>query len=120
MSCAENLDLSYSFIGHEQAISGSVTVQKLREEIDDSTESRHLALIRSANDSATDMEIYKHRAHGFMAKEPIKKNEVLDVIKPWWDAQFPRTQALLGNDSTPEHSLNDAMDYVPSADDIEE
>ena len=82
----ENLDLSD---GMQKTISGSLSVQKLREELDEETESRMLVLIRSANDSATDVETYKARAHGFMQKEPIKKGEVLDSIQPWWDARFP-------------------------------
>ena len=82
----ENLDLSD---GMQKTISGSLSVQRLREELDEETESRMLVLIRSANDSATDVETYKARAHGFMQKEPIKKGEVLDSIQPWWDARFP-------------------------------
>jgi len=113
----ENLDLGGGF-GHEQTISGSETVQKLREQLDEKSESRLLALIRSANDSTTDVKLYKSRAHGFMPKEPIKKNEVLDVIKPWWDARF--TTEAEDQDPMAEDSTNDDMEYGPSPHDIEE
>jgi signal transduction histidine kinase len=112
----ENLDMSD---GMQKTISGSLSVQRLREELDEETESRMLVLIRSANDSASDVETYKSRAHGFMRKEPIKKGEVLDVIQPWWDARFPPDGEELG-DSQLIDKCSDGLEYGPSSSDIEE
>jgi signal transduction histidine kinase len=86
----ENLDI-VSGGAHHQTVSGSLCVSKLLSELDYSTEKRLLALIRSANDSARDIEIYKSRAHGFLLKEPIQKGGALDLIKPWWLSRFPET-----------------------------
>lgn len=86
----ENLDIEDGGARH-QTVSGSMCVQKLREQLDSGTESRLLALIRSANDSLSDIDLYKSRAHGFLLKEPIQSGKVLDVIRPWWVQRFPQS-----------------------------
>mmetsp|Transcript_226 Transcript_226/g.316 ORF Transcript_226/g.316 Transcript_226/m.316 type:complete len:1086 (+) Transcript_226:192-3449(+) len=74
---------------HKQTISGSMAVQNLRDSLSEYEESRLLTLIRSANDSAEDIAVYQERAHGFLAKAPIQKDKVLELLEPWWNDRFP-------------------------------
>ncbi|CAB9514587.1 expressed unknown protein [Seminavis robusta] len=76
-----------------KTISGSCSVQKLRESLEPRDESRLLSLIRSANDSLHEQRLYQERAHGFISKGPIKQGNLLDVIKPWWKRRFAATTA---------------------------
>merc|ERR1711957_907920 len=81
----ENLDVDDSHI----TISGSQMVSKIRARLLPDQERRILALIRSANDSATDVAIYNSRAHGYLPKSPIKQgNGVLGQIAPPWLERF--------------------------------
>lgn len=92
-------------------------MQKLRQQLDYGAERRLLALIRSANDSASDLELYKARAHGFLLKEPMRKGKVLDAIKPYWTKRF----LIRGSRSSSSFSQNladDSFVYGPSTDDI--
>ena len=112
----ENLDIVDGGATH-QTVSGSLCVQKLRQQLDYGAERRLLALIRSANDSASDLELYKARAHGFLLKEPMRKGKVLDAIKPYWTRRF----LLRGSRSSSSFSQNlgdDSLLYGPSTDDI--
>jgi signal transduction histidine kinase len=70
-------------------VSGSLCIQKILKQLEPAQSSRVLALVRSANDSATDIERYNDRAHGYLLKAPIDKNGVLNTIKPWWLRRFP-------------------------------
>jgi signal transduction histidine kinase len=69
-------------------VSGSLCIQKILERLEPAQSSRVLALVRSANDSAKDIERYKIRAHGYLLKAPIDKMGVLNTIKPWWLRRF--------------------------------
>ena len=84
----ENLDIIDGGTRH-QTVSGSLCVEKILSELDTASEKRLLALVRSANDSSSDIETYKSRAHGFLLKEPMKREGVLHSIRPWWLSRFP-------------------------------
>lgn len=84
----ENLDILEGG-AHQKTVSGSLCVKRLREQMDPADEKRLLALVRSANDSAEDVALYKSRAHGFLPKAPIQKDRVLELIQPWWAERFP-------------------------------
>ena len=96
-------------------VSGSLCVEKLRENMDEATESRLLALIRSANDSAKDLELYRNRAHGYILKEPVKDQSLLDIIKPWWIERFPNSKRR----ASAKYTRGDSDGCGPSAKDIE-
>lgn len=83
----ENLDI----IDHEDTqhtISGSLCIRQLRDELSGSEESRVLALVRSANDTTSDIAIYNSRAHGFICKAPVQKSKILEVLAPLWARRF--------------------------------
>ena len=73
-------------------MSGSLCVENIRKRLPTQLERRLFALIRSANDSTTDITIYESRAHGFLPKQPVKKDKVLDVLAPLWNNRFPPAQ----------------------------
>ena len=50
------------------------------------------ALVRSANDSSSDIAIYCDRAHGFLPKAPIKRDKVSETLAPMWFKRFPQAQ----------------------------
>jgi len=111
----ENLDIEVSDGEPQTTVSGSKCVKQLRQRLDPETESRLLALIRSANDSLSDIELYNSRAHGYLLKEPIKQDRVLEAIRPWWDSRFASSQRRSS------FSLQKAMAvdvYKPSAGEI--
>jgi len=87
----ENLDVQEEYVVTSQAtVSGSGAVAEIRGRLLPDQERRLLALIRSANDSASDVAIYNSRAHGYLPKTPVKQNLVLEVLAPLWLARFPR------------------------------
>ena len=82
----ENLDIVEGG-AVSKTISGSVLAQKLRESLDD--DSRLLSLVRSANDSDEETQLYQSRAHAFLSKGPLRTGKnLLDEIKPWWKRRF--------------------------------
>jgi hypothetical protein len=50
-------------------------------------ESRMLALIRSANDSVKEVELYQSRGHGFLLKGPMKKGGLLEESKLFFNVR---------------------------------
>jgi hypothetical protein len=113
----ENLDIVDGGACH-QTVSGSLSVQTLISELDEKTEQRLLALIRSVNDSDSDIEQYVARAHGFLLKEPIKKDGILDLVKPFWSKRFP---SIDGSNERSSHMVENDLDvYGPSTEDIRE
>ena len=68
--------------------SGSFSIHQLRKALASQDEKRMLALIRSANDSVQEVEMYQARAHGFLLKGPMKKGGFLEEIRPWWIRRF--------------------------------
>jgi hypothetical protein len=88
----ENLDVAGDDATKLITISGSECVEKIRSRLPEKLEKRMLALIRSANDSTSDVAIYKSRAHAFMPKAPIKKGGVLESLAPQWLHRFPLSE----------------------------
>lgn len=84
----ENLDVQDAK-GNHKTISGSELVLKLRNELDPELEARLLALVRSANDSFTDVAIYMTRSHGFFPKAPVSRDKVFEILGPLWRQRFP-------------------------------
>mmetsp|Transcript_20457 Transcript_20457/g.30136 ORF Transcript_20457/g.30136 Transcript_20457/m.30136 type:complete len:987 (+) Transcript_20457:1-2961(+) len=83
----ENLDITEGAT-HQDTVSGSRCVEKMREILLPEDERRILTLVRSANDSAKDISLYKQRAHGFLPKAPIRRDRVLEMIAPLWIQRF--------------------------------
>ena len=84
----ENLDVTDEASKHT-TISGSQLVENIRLRLLPEQEKLLVALIRSANDSSSDVAIYNARAHGFLPKAPIKKANVLETLAPLWMARYP-------------------------------
>ena len=84
----ENLDVTDEASRHI-TISGSQLVESIRSRLLPEQERDLIALIRSANDSSSDVAIYKARAHGFLPKAPIKKGNVLETLAPLWLSRYP-------------------------------
>lgn len=93
----ENLDIVDEASKHV-TISGSQLVENIRSLLLPEQEKMLVALIRSANDSSSDVAIYKSRAHGFIPKAPIKKGNVLEALAPLWIARYP-LQSIIDDDS---------------------
>ena len=70
----------------------SLCVENIRKRLTPVQESRMMALVRSANDSSSDIAIYCDRAHGFLPKAPIKRDKVCETLAPMWFARFPQSQ----------------------------
>ncbi|KAL7549040.1 hypothetical protein ACHAWF_012302 [Thalassiosira exigua] len=86
----ENLD--YQDGGKHMTISGSLCAANIRRSLSSKLERRMFILIRSANDSSSDIAIYNARAHGFLPKAPIKPAKIKEVIAPLWLKRFPPSQ----------------------------
>ncbi|KAL9191341.1 hypothetical protein ACHAXT_001047 [Thalassiosira profunda] len=84
----ENLDVMDEASKHV-TISGSQLVETIRQSLLPEQEMKLVALVRSANDSASDVAIYKSRSHGFLPKAPIKRGNVLETLAPLWLARYP-------------------------------
>ncbi len=92
----ENLDVHDNEIAaaKEGTISGSMCVLKFRKRLSSDQESRILTLIRSANDSGNDLEVYTSRAHGFLPKSPIKPSRTLEELAPLWLNRFSSSTTI--------------------------
>ncbi|KAL7524615.1 hypothetical protein ACHAXR_001381, partial [Thalassiosira sp. AJA248-18] len=84
----ENLDVVNEDSQHE-SISGSICVESIRKVLPPELEKRMFALVRSANNSSTDISIYNSRAHGFLPKAPIRREKVNETLAPLWLKRFP-------------------------------
>ena len=89
----ENLDIVEDATRHV-TLSGSLFIESIRCQLLPDQEHRVLALIRSANDSSQDVAIYKSRAHGFLPKEPIKREGVMEMLAPIWERRYPSSTAV--------------------------
>mmetsp|Transcript_36823 Transcript_36823/g.78511 ORF Transcript_36823/g.78511 Transcript_36823/m.78511 type:complete len:1179 (+) Transcript_36823:87-3623(+) len=103
----ENLDVVDEASRHV-TISGSQLVENIRSRLLPEYEAKLVALIRSANDSLSDVAIYKSRAHGFLPKAPIKKANVLETLAPLWIARYPQ-QTAVDDDSQSQYSIGDSF-----------
>lgn len=95
----ENLDIVDEAAKHT-TISGSLLVENIRLRLLPEQERLLLSLVRSANDSASDIAVYKARAHGFLAKAPIKKGSVLEVLAPLWFSRYPPQEKRIDEDDS--------------------
>jgi len=84
----ENLDYGIEDGGEHIALSGSVIMQGILDELEPEQERRVLALVRSANDSTADVARYTERTHGFFPKAPMQKDRVREIIAPLWAERF--------------------------------
>mmetsp|Transcript_126436 Transcript_126436/g.354044 ORF Transcript_126436/g.354044 Transcript_126436/m.354044 type:complete len:962 (+) Transcript_126436:88-2973(+) len=83
----ENLD--YGGTGEEVVImSGSKVMKDILTALPPEDERRILALIRSANDSTSDLAIYVSRAHGFFPKAPMTQDRLREMMAPLWAERF--------------------------------
>lgn len=83
----ENLDFRGDD-GKQVVLSGSLITEAILKEMTPSQESRVLALVRSANDSAEDMAVYCKRTHGFFPKAPVNRDRVREVLASLWKNRF--------------------------------
>lgn len=107
----ENLDVMDEASKHI-TISGSELVENIRSRLLPEYEAKLVALIRSANDSSSDIAIYNSRAHGFLPKAPIKKGNVLEALAPLWLARYPQQSGM--DDDQSQRSRGDSMSSTES------
>lgn len=88
----ENLDVENDGPSKHEAISGSLCVENIRRRLSPDAERRVLALVRSANDSTSDVSIYNKRAHGFLPKAPIRREKINETLAPLWMKRFPLSE----------------------------
>jgi hypothetical protein len=116
----ENLDIVDGY--RHQTISGSQLISQIRQDLEPDEERRILALVRSANDSADDVALYKSRAHGFLCKAPLKKESVVQMMSPVWKERFPSQRNLTRAESTGSDTnfvnVTEQMTFTPTADDL--
>lgn len=108
----ENLDVVPNGGVDIETVSGSKLIEQLRRDLEPELESRILALVRSANDSTRDIEIYLKRAHGFLLKEPLKKGQFVEAIRPWWGKRFPHQTQVFSDRSAEEEVLGPLPDDI--------
>eukprot|EP00804_Cyclotella_cryptica_P001959 CCRYP_007386-RB/>CCRYP_007386-RB protein AED:0.39 eAED:0.39 QI:0/-1/0/1/-1/0/1/0/320 len=94
----ENLDVVDEAARHK-TISGSQLVESIRLLLLPEQERFLTSLIRSANDAASDVAIYKARAHGFLPKAPLKKENVLETLAHLWMTRYPLNKTGIDEDS---------------------
>jgi len=112
----ENLELSDDMASHG-TIFGSECIKRIRNTLQPDQEKRMLALVRSANDSQQDLEIYNTRAHGYMPKVPLQVMSVREMVAPLWTKRFPLVKADVepnkGSDSE-----DDDITRIPSIENL--
>merc|ERR1719401_24420 len=102
--------------------SGSQCVHNIRNRLPEELEARVLALVRSVNDSVSDIAIYNERAHGFLPKAPIRCEQVNKIIAPLWMKRFPLSDFgdLPVFDTSHEITSNVSEELACSSNDIAE
>ena len=84
----ENLDIQQD--GSRLVVSGSQTIVELRRMLSaEGLEGKLLAIVRSASDSSAEVAVFRGRAHGFIAKLPLRRDTVLRTLAPIWLDRFP-------------------------------
>ncbi len=116
----ENLDVVDESSGTDESISGSVCVENIRRRLPYELERRLFALVRSANDSTSDIAIYNNRAHGFLPKAPIRREKVTETLAPLWLKRFPPAQFgdSVAYDNADESESTTSEELACSAQDI--
>jgi len=75
----ENLDLKWP---STETISGSYMAHCVRKELPLEADARLLALVRSSNDSESDLKLYLDRTHGFLNKAPAEPERIA-ILRMW-------------------------------------
>ena len=116
----ENLDVVDEKSGADTSISGSVCVENIRRRLPYELERRLFALVRSANDSTSDIAIYNDRAHGFLPKAPIRREKVMEILAPLWLKRYPPAQFgdSVAYDTSDESESTTSEELACSAQDI--
>ena len=107
----ENLEMG-STISDHGTISGSECIKRIRSELDESQESRMLALVRSANDSPDDLALYESRAHGYMPKVPLRGINVREMVSPLWKKRFPQSSEVSDSKSDGDMSRIESIENL--------
>ncbi|GAX19500.1 hypothetical protein FisN_19Hh075 [Fistulifera solaris] len=94
----ENLDFGKSN-EKPHVMSGSLLMQDILKLMSPTEEQHVLALVRSANDSAEETELYCARTHGFFPKGPLQRDRVREILAPLWADRFMRTDLLTASSS---------------------
>jgi signal transduction histidine kinase len=84
----ENLDFLEAD-SEQVVLSGSAILKEILHNLPPKDEARVLVLVRSANDSAEDVERYVERTHGFFPKAPMQQERIREILEPLWNKRFP-------------------------------
>eukprot|EP00523_Entomoneis_sp_CCMP467_P022964 CAMPEP_0168827680 /NCGR_PEP_ID=MMETSP0727-20121128/122_1 /TAXON_ID=265536 /ORGANISM="Amphiprora sp., Strain CCMP467" /LENGTH=1091 /DNA_ID=CAMNT_0008880851 /DNA_START=70 /DNA_END=3342 /DNA_ORIENTATION=- len=87
----ENLDYSNGEESGFMMRSGSKLMEGILAKLQHEKRDRLLVLVRSANDSADDIETYTSRTHGFFPKTSTKRADVLEVLEAAWVGRFGKS-----------------------------
>jgi hypothetical protein len=82
----ENLD--YDVDGVSKRLSGSSHSEKALKKLSPEMLARTIVLMRSANDSDSDVAMYKKRTHGFFPKASMQKRQIIERLAPAWQERF--------------------------------
>ena len=99
----ENLDFTAG-TGENVIMSGSRVMKDVLSSLSRDQERRIFALVRSANDSATDIAGYMSRTHGFFPKAPMNQDRARETLAPLWIQRF----------ASPEDAANKSQSDVDS------
>jgi len=89
----ENLDFKDGD-GKTLMLSGSKLVADALKSLAPGKERQILALVRSANDSLSDVDLYRRRAHGFFPKVPMQKEKIRELLAPLWVSRFGKEEYI--------------------------
>jgi len=91
--CIVDENLDYGEKGQEVVImSGSRILKDILTALPPEMERRVCALVRSANDSASDLATYLDRTHGFFPKAPMDRDRIREILAPLWAERFQNSQ----------------------------
>jgi hypothetical protein len=98
----ENLDFLEAD-SEQVVLSGSNVLKEILHNLPPEDEARVLVLVRSANDSAKDVERYVERTHGFFPRALMQQERIREILEPLWNKRFPvkkqvRSPSRLGNE----------------------
>ena len=71
-------------------ISGSLTMKKVLDKLSEDQRRRVCAVVRSANDTQEDVERSMERAHGFISKCHVQRDEVREMLATIWRNRFSK------------------------------
>ena len=91
--CIVDENLDYGEKGEEVVIlSGSRIMKDILTALPPELERRVCALVRSANDSTSELAMYLDRTHGFFPKAPMNRERVREILAPLWAERFQNSQ----------------------------